>query len=241
MDNGAKGPITKEQINDAIAKGLEKGAQKAASKGMPIEQARAQALERLTEWASMLAEPDRLTPVREEKSKKEALLEEIKAVACGLVESKWPGTKEDFHFTAKHIGKKATLEMMDYETLRKAVSKLPAIVRQSPGPRLYIQAPSENPVIQAFDYAAFTFSRYPIEKYTDRFNRRYWAMVAIFMPVETAEKLFDFIMREDRDFAIKVYETLFPDFAKHPETPHTLALDPNAVIVKNGTEYSIPK
>ena len=65
----SKGPVTKEQISKIIAEGIEEGAQKASAKGIPVEKARAQALERLRNWASNLAEQDMLTPVKEEKSK----------------------------------------------------------------------------------------------------------------------------------------------------------------------------
>ena len=237
----SKGPVTKEQISKIIARGIEEGAQKASAKGIPIEKARARALERLGKWASKLAEPDRLS-TKSEKSEKEILLEEIKSVACGMVKSKWPESNSDFEFTAKHIGKQAPLEMMDPKTLRKAFGKLPKLLGQGRDfRRLYIQAPSENPVIQPFDYSAFAFSAHPTEGYTDGVSRPYWATVAIFLPEKTAKKLFDFIMSEDRNFAIEVYETLFPDFAKHPETPNSLVLNSDLKFIKEGKKYQVPK
>ena len=68
----------------------------------------------------------------------------------------------------------------------------------------------------------------------DKFGRNYFIKMAVLLPSETAEKLFDFIMREDRKFVLDIYKTLFPEnFEKNPITL-------GGTIDKDGQKYSIP-
>ncbi len=239
--------ISLDQILAHSTVGANKAVQKLVEGGMAEPEARRMVLERVSRLYEAVGagEIDLSAAVagkgKEEKSPRDALLEEIRETAAGFVHSKWSGKKTDFIITEQYIGRKAdrrinALVSQDQYTLYTNYRKYFPGKKNSP-PDFVI--PAVKKVDDEFSLFCFESRCYVpgtnVEN-KDGWGRSYAHFVGVLMPQATGDKLADFILREDPNIIFDVYRALFPKNAAVNE----IKLRRDMSIVIDDKTYAVP-
>ena len=221
-------------VVEALQVGMTQGVEAAIAKGVPSDQALAQLRSNVVAFGAHLASPEvNFSPVTvSSMSIREALFQEIKETACVYVVSKWPGAPAEYNIIERHTGKQASTAILEFTSSVGFTShytfKLFPNTPVAPDKVTSLRMKTLEGLV-AFGYNCVATGR-------DSIGRQYLHTVVMILSPQTAEKLSDFILREDPNFVLDLYKALLPQNAEK----NKIELSPRLLFVKDNKSFTVP-